>query len=64
MIELSCQLLSVVADMRLAYLAVDGRGVMKVPLTREQMAELSERVGRLFVVTLAEVAPGPAEVGI
>lgn len=63
-ITLDCSLINVVRDGRLAYFHVDGRGVLKVPLSTEQVQELDGHDGKAFEVTITEKAPGPGEVGI
>jgi hypothetical protein len=55
MITLDCSLINVVRDGRLAYFHVDGRGVLKVPLSTEQLRQLAGQDGKSFVVTIAEV---------
>lgn len=62
MIELHAQLLNVLRDVRVAQFAVDGRGVSKLALSKEQTAELESSVGKRFIIRVEEevVASGGA----
>jgi len=53
-VTLEVWLVNTIADARIAQFVVDGRGVMKLPCSKEQIAELAPLVGKKFVVTIAE----------
>lgn len=63
MIELTAWLVNLLPDVRVAQFAVDGRGVSKLALSKEQLAELDGRVGKKFTITVQESAEFPTEVG-
>lgn len=64
MIELQAWLVNLLPDVRVAQFAVDGRGVSKLALSKEQLAELIGHVGERFTIRVEASVPGPAEVGI
>lgn len=64
MIELHAVLVSIVPGIRVAQLAIDGRGLARIPLSTSQEVALRPSVGKAFRLVIEEEAPGVEQVGL